>query len=219
MRGIKTVLKNVLIFSMVFSLLSPQFKVFAATSFTNEDGITYTITNSDEDSAAVTLSVCNDTSITEIDIESVENENDDNDDNNYDVTVIGKNAFKKCKKLKSVAIYSSVTTIKAGAFNGLSKLNSVVIDEEDLTKIEKNAFKGCKKIKTFEINATNLKTIGKNAFKGIPSSTKFVITAPKAKQKKLKALFKKAGITKIKFVNSDKEEDDEDEDEDEEDDE
>ena len=72
----------------------------------------------------------------------------------YTLTVdaIGDNAFKNCKKLKSVA---TNTKIK---------------------KIGKNAFKGCKKLTAVNIKSAELKSVGKNALKGI--SKQAVVTAP-----------------------------------------
>ena len=44
----------------------------------------------------------------------------------YQVTEIPANAFKNCKKLKSVTIGSNVTTIKAKAFYGCKKLKKMI---------------------------------------------------------------------------------------------
>lgn len=89
----------------------------------------------------------------------------------YKVTSIEKNAFKNCKKLKSVTIGKNVTKINA------------------------NAFYGCKNLKKITIKSSNLKTVGKNAIKGI--NKKAVIKCPASKVKSYKKLFKsKTGYQK-----------------------
>lgn len=89
----------------------------------------------------------------------------------FKVTEIGSNAFKKCKKLKSVTIGKNVTKIGANAFNGDKKLRKITI------------------------KSTKLKSVGKNAVKGIHK--KAVIKVPKSKLSKYKKLFKsKTGYKK-----------------------
>lgn len=85
----------------------------------------------------------------------------------YQVTAIGSNAFKNCKKLKTVVIGKGVTSIGAKAFNG------------------------CKALKKITIKSTKLKKVGKSAFKGIHA--KAVIKVPKAKMKAYQKLLKKKG--------------------------
>ena len=88
----------------------------------------------------------------------------------YQVTEISANAFKNCKKLKSVTIGANVTAIKP------------------------KAFYGCKKLKKITIKSNKLKKIGKQAFKGINAKAKFKV--PKKKLKKYKKMIKKAGAPK-----------------------
>ena len=87
----------------------------------------------------------------------------------YTLTVlsIGKNAFKGCKRLRSV------TT------------NTV------LKSIEKNAFYGCRKLKEIRIDTMGLKKAGKNAFKGIHKRA--VITVPEEKYSRYGKLLKGKG--------------------------
>ena len=85
----------------------------------------------------------------------------------FKVTSIGKNAFKKNKKVKTVII------------------------GENVTNIGKYAFYNCKNLKTIKINSTKLKTVGKNALKGIHK--KATIKVPSKKLKAYKKLFKKKG--------------------------
>ena len=88
----------------------------------------------------------------------------------YQVTSIAANAFKNCKKLKSVTIGKTVTSIG------------------------KNAFSNAKALKKITVKTTKLKSVGKGAFKGIHK--KAVIKVPKAKLNKYKKLFKGKGQKK-----------------------
>lgn len=82
----------------------------------------------------------------------------------YKVTSIASNAFKGCKKLKTVTI------------------------GKNITKIGTNAFNACSAVKTIKIKGTGLKSIGKNAFKGI--NKKAVFTCPSKSLKAYKKLLK-----------------------------
>ena len=84
----------------------------------------------------------------------------------FTVTSIAANAFRNCKKLKTVVIPKTVTTIG------------------------KNTFSGAKKLKKITIQGTALTSIGKNAFKNV--NKKAVIKVPKSKKKAYKKLLKKA---------------------------
>lgn len=88
----------------------------------------------------------------------------------YKVTSIAPNTFKKCKKLKKIAIGANVATIG------------------------KNAFSGCKNLKNVIIKSKSLKTIGKNAFKGINKKAK--IKVPKKNLKKYIKMLKKSKLNK-----------------------
>lgn len=94
------------------------------------------------------------------------------DGKEYKVTSIGKNAFKKNKKVTKIVVGKHVK------------------------KIGKNAFKGCKKLKKLVVRSTKLtrKTIKKGAFNGI--SSKVVIKVPKKKKNTYKKLFRKMGLNK-----------------------
>lgn len=72
----------------------------------------------------------------------------------FKVTVIGKKAFNKCKKLKKVTIGKNVKTIKVKAFANSKKLKTVIIKGKKLKKVEKNAFnkKVRRTLKIKEIN-------------------------------------------------------------------
>ena len=88
----------------------------------------------------------------------------------YKVNVVAENAFKGCKKLKSVTIGKNVTSIG------------------------KNAFNGCSGLKKITVKTAKLKSVGKNALKGIHK--KAVIKVPKSRLSKYKKLFKGKGQSK-----------------------
>lgn len=91
------------------------------------------------------------------------------------VTVIAENAFKGIA-IESVTIPASVTTIKASAFYGCTKLSTVIFeDESQLKTIEQSAFASSVKLSTFGANSTtastfvlpqSVTTIQNNAFFG-----------------------------------------------------
>ena len=89
----------------------------------------------------------------------------------YKVTAIGKKAFKKGKKLKSIVIGKNVS------------------------KIGKEAFAGCKKLKSIKIKSKKIKKFVKGTFKGVKKTC--VIKVPKAKKKVYAKKIKKAGFTGI----------------------
>ena len=60
----------------------------------------------------------------------------------YDVAIIGQNAFYDCSGLTSVTIPNSVTSIEYDAFGGCSGLTSVTIPNS-VTSIGNDAFSGC----------------------------------------------------------------------------
>ncbi len=136
----------------------------------------------------------------------------------YPVTMVGKNAFLNCKKLKSIVIGKNVTTIGDGAFKGCINLSNVTIGAnvttigdsafykctslksivipKNVKKIGKKAFYGCKKLKKITIKTKKLKkkTIGSKAFKSIYKKASF--KCPKSKVKNYKKWIKKAGAPK-----------------------
>lgn len=111
----------------------------------------------------------------------------------YKVTSIADNAFKGCKKLKSVTISAEIITIGKAAFAGCTSLKKVTLPV-NVETIGANTFKGCKNLKTIVIKSTKLKKVGKNAFKGI--NKKATIKVPKKLLKKYKKLLKNKGQAK-----------------------
>lgn len=95
----------------------------------------------------------------------------------YQITEIGKKAFKNNKKIKQVNIKS-----------------------EYLTKIGNYAFANCKKLKKVKINAKALKKIGKKAFyKKGKKAKKVVVYIKKYGKKNWKKAFKKAKCKNFKL--------------------
>ena len=88
----------------------------------------------------------------------------------FKVTALNKDAFKNCKKIKTVTI------------------------GKNITKIGANAFSGCAKLQSVSIKAAGLKSIGSNAFKGISSKAKFKV--PKKQYTKYSKMIKKAKAPK-----------------------
>lgn len=86
----------------------------------------------------------------------------------YKVTAVGKKACKNYKKLKKVTIGKNVIQIKA------------------------EAFRGCSKLQTVTVKTTKLKTVGKKAFYKIHKKAAFKV--PKKKYKAYKKLLKKKSI-------------------------
>ena len=56
------------------------------------------------------------------------------------VKSIGKNAFKKCSKLKTVVIGKAVKTISAKAFASDNKIKTITFKGKNLKKVKKNSF-------------------------------------------------------------------------------
>lgn len=136
----------------------------------------------------------------------------------FKVTSIGNNAFKGCKKLKTVKLGKNVKSVGKSAFYGCKKLNSVSLDAKltkigdkafakctaikkltipkQVSRIGSKAFYGCKKLKTITVKSSKLKkkTVGKSAFTQI--NKKATIKVPKKKVKAYKTIFKSAGAAK-----------------------
>ena len=89
----------------------------------------------------------------------------------YKVTAIGKKAFKKGKKLKSIVIGKNVAKIGKRAFAGCKKLKSIKIKSKKIKKFVKGTFKGLKKTCVIKVpkakNKVYAKKIKKAGFKGI----------------------------------------------------
>lgn len=91
--------------------------------------------------------------------------------NGVKVTKIEQYAFWQNKKIKSVSIPQTVTTIGVAAFDECTALTKVVLPKS-LTKLSDSAFWYCTNLKTV-VMYENLKTIGQNAFKGCQKNMVF----------------------------------------------
>lgn len=140
----------------------------------------------------------------------------------YDVSAIGKNAFKNNKKLKKVVIPKTVRSIGDSAFYGCSGLSSVTIGAnvetigksafmncgtlkkitipKKVKKIGSKAFYGCKKLTNITIKTSKLttKTVGSKAFTkaGSKNYKKLVVKVPKSKLKPYKKMLWKRGVSR-----------------------
>lgn len=116
----------------------------------------------------------------------------------YKVTSIADNALANNKKVTKVVIGKNVTSIGKNAFKKCTKLKTVEIKSTKLNKIGANAFYGAKKLTKITLKTTKLtkKSIGKNALKG--TNKKLVIKVPKSKVKTYKTYFKNKGNKTVK---------------------
>ena len=60
----------------------------------------------------------------------------------YQVTRVGRQAFRKNKALRRVTIGKNVRVIGSGAFSGCSRLRKVIIKTKKLRTVGKKAFSG-----------------------------------------------------------------------------
>jgi len=116
----------------------------------------------------------------------------------YKVTGIVDNALANNTKVTKVVIGKNVTSIGKNAFKKCTKLKTVEIKSTKLNKIGVNAFYGAKKLTKITLKTTKLtkKSIGKNALKG--TNKKLVIKVPKSKVKTYKTYFKNKGNKTVK---------------------
>lgn len=136
----------------------------------------------------------------------------------FKVTSIGNNAFKNCKKLKTVKLGSNIKSIGKNAFSGCKKLTGVTLNAKlttigngaftkcialkkitipaKVTKIGSKAFYGDSKLKTITIKSSKIKAkkIGKSAFAKI--NKKATIRVPKKKLSAYKKIIRSAGAAK-----------------------
>ena len=115
----------------------------------------------------------------------------------YKVTSVAANALANNKKVTKVTIGKNVTSIGKNAFKKCTKLKTVTLKSTSLKSIGSNAFYGDKNLKTITIKSSKLtsKSVGKNAFKG--TNKKLTIKVPKKKVSSYKKFLKKKGNKKI----------------------
>ena len=87
----------------------------------------------------------------------------------YEVTTIGRDAFKNLNTLKSVTLCDDIQSIEEWAFMGCSKLMNVTFPKK-LLRIGLGAFWGCSSIKNIDI-PSSVKTIHSHAFRYCRSLT------------------------------------------------
>lgn len=115
----------------------------------------------------------------------------------YKVTSVASNALAGNKKVTKVTVGKNVTSIGKNAFKKCTKLKTVILKSTSLKSIGSNAFYGDKNLKNITIKSSKLTSIsvGKNAFKG--TNKKLTIKVPKKKVSSYKKFLKKKGNTKI----------------------
>ena len=111
----------------------------------------------------------------------------------YKVTSVASSALANNKKVTKVTVGKNVTSIGKNAFKKCTKLKTVTLKSTSLKSIGNNAFYGDKNLKTITIKSTKLtsKSVGKNAFKG--TNKKLTIKVPKKKVSSYKKFLKKKG--------------------------
>ena len=115
----------------------------------------------------------------------------------YKVTSIAANALSGNKKVTKVTVGKNVTSIGKNAFKKCAKLKTVTMKSTSLKSIGSNAFYGDKNLKTITIKSSKLtsKSVGKNAFKG--TNKKLTIKVPKKKVSSYKKFLKRKGNAKV----------------------
>lgn len=116
----------------------------------------------------------------------------------YKVTSVAANALVNNKKVTKVTVGKNVTSIGKNAFKKCTKLKSVTLKSTSLKSIGSNAFYGDKNLKTITIKSSKLtsKSIGKNAWKG--TNKKLTVKVPKKKVKDYSKFMKKKGNKNIR---------------------
>jgi hypothetical protein len=116
----------------------------------------------------------------------------------YKVTSVLDGALKNNKKVANISVGKNVTSIGKNAFKNCKKLKTVTLKATNLQSIGANAFCGDKNLKTITIKSSKLtsKSVGKNAFKG--TNKKLTIKAPKKKVSAYKKLLKSKGNQAIR---------------------
>ena len=116
----------------------------------------------------------------------------------YKVTSVASSALANNKKVTKITVGKNVTSIGKNAFKKCAKLKTVTMKSTSLKSIGSNAFYGDKNLKTITIKSSKLtsKSVGKNAFKG--TNKKLTIKVPKKKVSSYKKFLKKKGNSKVK---------------------
>ena len=112
----------------------------------------------------------------------------------YPVTSIGKNAFEKCKTIKTIKLPSSLKTLGENAFEWCKNLESIVLPN-GLQTIGNDAFRDCTNLKSLSVPDT-VTAIGYSAFNDC-SSLETIKLSNNIKELKSNTFF---GCTSLKSV-------------------
>ncbi len=137
----KKILSFALCFAIVFSIMplsSLNIPTFAAETVTDDQGVTYTLSN---DGTYYIVTAC-DTSATEVIIPA--------EYNGVEIKKIGDDVFYECTNLTSVSIPNTVISIGEGTFEGCTSLKSIEIPRS-VTSIDNSAFYNCLSLESIEI--------------------------------------------------------------------
>ena len=173
--------KKLISFTLAFALLISLFSILPltasaadATTFTDEQGLTYTV---NDDGTTVNVTAF-DKKATKVTIPGQIK----NGDITYTVTTIGS-VFSGCSDLQSVELNEGIETINMSAFLNCTSLSDIVFPKS-MKSIAINAFRGCTSLRSIEINSdltlamwsfngcTNLEKVTCYAF-----NTQFIATA------------------------------------------
>ena len=143
--------KKLISFTLAFALLISLFSILPltasaadATTFTDEQGLTYTV-NDDGTTVKVTGF---DKKTTKVTIPGqIKNE-----DITYTVTEIGS-VFSDCSDLQSVELNEGIETIYNAAFLNCTSLSNNIVFPKSMKTINSNAFRGCTSLKSVEFNS------------------------------------------------------------------
>lgn len=109
------------------------------------------------------------------------------------VTAIGTGAFKKCKKLTGITLNKNISSIGTSVFEGCTGLTKITLGSK-VKSIKKSAFKGCKKLAKIAISQKV--KVAKGAFAGCKKTIK--ISGKKANKQYTVKQIKKSGYKKVK---------------------
>ena len=126
-----------LVLLVVIAILATS-NTYAQASFETIDGLSYLI-YSDAKTAAITFNPSGEKYSGDIVVPEKVKASDGVE---YPVTAFGDNAFKECRKLKSITIPSSVTSLGNSCFYKCSGLTSITIPSS-VTSLGDSCFYGC----------------------------------------------------------------------------
>ncbi len=123
----------------------------------------------------------------------------------YPVTRIEAKAFEGNSNVSEITGGHNLIYIGKEAFSKCKNLKSVDLSETDIKEIAAKAFNGCSKLKKVKLNGDTLKKVGKKAFNKINKSAKVTIRAKNKKvyNRQISRITKAgAGTAKYKYKKS-----------------